>query len=81
MGEEEEKDDVQINTDLNSIFDNILMQKVLPRIEGDYEKCDACLVKLSARSDRNNWEQSYDKISFMIKRFGSDHSGFTSFWN
>lgn len=81
MGEEEEKDGVQINTDLNSIFDNILMQKVLPRIEGDYEKCDACLVKLSARADRNNWEQSYDKIEFMIKRFGSDHSGFTSFWN
>ena len=81
MGEEEKKDGVQINTDLNSIFDNILMQKVLPRIEGDYEKCDACLVKLSARADRNNWEQSYDKIEFMIKRFGSDHSGFTSFWN
>ena len=78
---EEHEDGVNINVDLNSIFDNILMQKVLPRIEGDYEKCDACLVKLSARADRNNWEQSYEKIEFMIKRFGSDHSGFTSFWN
>ena len=78
---EEHEDGVNINVDLNSIFDDVLMQKVLPRIEGDYEKCDACLVKLSARSDRNNWEQSYDKIEFMIKRFGSDHSGFTSFWN
>ena len=78
---EEHEDGVNINVDLNSIFDDVLMQKVLPRIEGDYEKCDACLVKLSARADRNNWEQSYDKIEFMIKRFGSDHSGFTSFWN
>ena len=81
MGEEEEKDGVQINTDLNSIFDNILMQKVLPRIEGDYEKCDACLVKLAARADKNNWNQSLEKIEFMIDRFGKDHSGFTSFWN
>lgn len=78
---EEHEDGVNINVDLNSIFDDVLMQKVLPRIEGDYEKCDACLVKLSARADRNNWEQSYEKIEFMIKRFGSDHSGFTSFWN
>lgn len=80
-GEEEKKDGVQINTDLNSIFDNILMQKVLPRIEGDYEKCDACLVKLAARADKNNWNQSLEKIEFMIDRFGKDHSGFTSFWN
>lgn len=61
MGEEEKKDGVQINTDLNSIFDNILMQKVLPRIEGDYEKCDACLVKLATRADKNNWNQSLEK--------------------
>lgn len=81
MGEEEKKDGVQINTDLNSIFNNILMQKVLPRIEGDYEKCDACLVKLAARADKNNWNQSLEKIEFMIDRFGKDHSGFTSFWN
>ena len=81
FSEEEEKDGVQINTDLNSIFDNILMQKVLPRIEGDYEKCDACLVKLATRADKNNWNQSLEKIEFMIERFGKDHSGFTSFWN
>ena len=81
MGEEEQNDEVEIKTDLNSIFDDILMQKILPRIEGDYEKCDACLVKLSARADKNNWNQSYEKIEFMIKRFGTDHSGFTSFWN
>ena len=81
MGEEEEKDGVEINTDLNSIFDDILMQKVLPRIEGDFEKCDKCLVKLGERADKMDWKQSSEKIEFMIKRFGKDHSGFTSFWN
>lgn len=81
MGEEEENDDVEINTDLNSIFDDVLMQKVLPRIEGDFEKCDKCLVKLGDRAERMEWKQSSEKIEFMIKRFGKDHSGFTSFWN
>lgn len=75
------EDDVVFNTDLNSIFDEILMQKVLPRIEGDYEKCSKCLIELSKRADMNDWEQSFDKIEFMIKRFGKDKSGFTSFWN
>ena len=74
-------DGVVFKTDLNTIFDDILMQKVLPRIEGDYEKCSKCLNKLSSRADNNDWKKSYDKIEFMIKRFGSDRSGFTSFWN
>ena len=74
-------DGVEFKTDLNTIFDDILMQKVLPRIEGDYEKCSKCLNKLSLRADNNEWKKSYDKIEFMIKRFGSDRSGFTSFWN
>ena len=74
-------DGVDFKTDLNTIFDDILMQKVLPRIEGDYEKCSKCLNKLSSRADNNEWQKSYDKIEFMIKRFGSDRSGFTSFWN
>ena len=80
-GEEEKKDGVEVNTDLNTIFDDILMQKVLPRIEGDFEKCDKCLVKLGDRAERMEWKQSSEKIEFMIKRFGKDHSGFTSFWN
>lgn len=81
MGEEEKKDGVEVNTDLNTIFDDILMQKVLPRIEGDFEKCDKCLVKLGDRAERMECKQSSEKIEFMIKRFGKDHSGFTSFWN
>ena len=72
---------VEFKTDLNSIFDDILMQKVLPRIEGDYEKCSKCLINLSKRAVDNDWTKSYDKVEFMINRFGTDHSGFTTFWN
>lgn len=72
---------IEFKTDLNNIFDDILMQKILPRIEGDYEKCNSCLTKLSTRATENNWQKSEDKIEFMIKRFGRDKSGFTSFWN
>ena len=72
---------VEFDTDLNTIFDEILMQKVLPRIEGDYEKCNKCLTKLSTRAAENDWLKSSKKIEFMIKRFGTDKSGFTTFWN
>ena len=75
------EDDVVFNTDWKTIFDEILMQKVLPRIEGDYEKCHKCLEKMHNRCDVEDWTQSKDKIEFMQKRFGSDMSGFTSFWN
>lgn len=75
------EDGVEFDTDLNTIFDEILMQKVLPRIEGDYEKCNKCLTKLSTRAEDNDWLKSSEKIEFMIKRFGTDKSGFTTFWN
>lgn len=75
------EDGVVFKTDLNTIFDDILMQKVLPRIEGDYEKCSKCLTKLSTRAEDNDWTKSMEKIEFMIKRFGNDRSGFTTFWN
>ena len=72
---------IEFKTDLNSIFDDILMQKVLPRIEGDYEKCSKCLNNLLERSKDSEWTKSIEKIEFMIKRFGNDKSGFTTFWN
>jgi hypothetical protein len=75
------EDDVEFDTDLNTIFDDILMQKVLPRIEGDYEKCNKCLTNLSTRAEDNDWLKSSEKIEFMIKRFGTDKSSFTTFWN
>ena len=52
---------VDFKTDLNTIFDDILMQKVLPRIEGDYEKCNKCLTKLSTRAEDNDWLKSLEK--------------------
>ena len=70
-----------IDTSLNTIFDDIVMQKILPRIEGDFEKCNKCLVALSQRAEKYDWPNSANKIEFMIERFGSDKSGFTSFWN
>lgn len=75
------EEDVVFKTDLNTIFDDILMEKVLPRIEGDYEKCNKCLTRLSTRAEDNDWLKSSEKIEFMIKRFGNDKSGFTTFWN
>ena len=72
---------VIFNTDLDTIFDDVLMQKVLPRIEGDYEKCHKCLSALGERANIQNWNKSKEKIEFMINRFGSDNSGFTNFWN
>lgn len=75
------EDGVEFDTDLSTIFDEILIQKVLPRIEGDYEKCNKCLTKLSTRTEKNDWLKSSEKIEFMIKRFGTDKSGFTTFWN
>ena len=75
------EDGINFNTDLNRVFDDIMMQKILPRIEGDYEKCNKCLTKLSARATEQDWSRTEEKIDFMIKRFGRDKSGFTSFWN
>lgn len=72
---------VEYSTELNDVFDDILMQKVLPRIEGDYEKCNECLVNLLTRAKDKAWYRSEEKIEFMLKRFGNDKSGFTSFWN
>lgn len=72
---------IEFSTELNDIFDDILMQKVLPRIEGDYEKFDSCLKKLSNKAVENDWKKSEKMIEFILKRFGKDKSCFTSFWN
>lgn len=75
------EDGVEFNADLNQVFDDIVMQKILPRIEGDYDKCNKCLEALSKRANENHWDESEKKIMFMRERLGKDHSGFTSFWN
>ena len=72
---------VEFKAELNDIFDDILMQKVLPRIEGDQEKCGRCLNNLKDKALKEGWTRSVEKLQFMIDRFGQDGSGFTSFWN
>ena len=32
-------------------------------------------------AEDNDWQKSSEKIELMIKRFGTDKSGFTTFWN
>ena len=76
-----EIDSEKIDISLKSVFDSILMHKVLPRIEGDYEKCSESLENLKKRADKYDYTRSSEKIEFMIKRFGTDKSGFTTFWN
>ncbi len=75
------EESVEFKAELNDIFDDILMQKVLPRIEGDQEKCGRCLNNLKDKALKEGWTRSVEKLQFMIDRFGQDGSGFTSFWN
>ena len=68
--------------DLNKVFDDILMQKVLPRIEGDYDKTYKSLAALKTKAETKGWTKSKEKIDFMLGRFSKDdQGGFTSFWN
>lgn len=68
--------------DLNKVFDDILMQKVLPRIEGDYDKTYKPLAALRTKAETKGWTKSKEKIDFMLGRFSQDdQGGFTSFWN
>ena len=68
--------------ELNKVFDDILMQKVLPRIEGDYDKTYKPLAALRTKAETKGWAKSKEKIDFMLGRFSKDdQGGFTSFWN
>ena len=59
MRREDLKTGLTFNTDLDNVFDEILMaQRYSHGIEGDYEKCNKCSTKLSARAEDNNWKQS-----------------------
>ena len=72
----------QGEADLNIVFDDILMQKILPRIEGDYDKTYKPLAALRTKAETKGWTKSKEKIDFMLGRFSQDdQGGFTSFWN
>ena len=59
-------------------FDNQIMQKILPRIQGSSESIKTMLGELLKICESEGYEASYKKINFMIKRYEDD--GFTSYW-
>lgn len=63
---------------LTTAVDQILMMKVLPRIEGDEELLNTPLKELHMLCDVNNYEEAANKIEEMQTRL--EKSRFTSFW-
>ncbi len=59
-------------------FDNQIMQKILPRIQGSSESIKTMLGELLKICESEKYETSAKKINFMIKRYEED--GFTSYW-
>ena len=59
-------------------FDNQIMQKILPRIQGSSEAIKAMLEELLKVCASEKYIASEKKINFMIKRYEED--GFTSYW-
>ena len=59
-------------------FDNQIMQKILPRIQGSSESIKKMLEELLKICDSEKYEAASNKINFMIKRYEED--GFTSYW-
>ncbi len=64
--------------DENTAFDNQIMQKILPRIQGSSESIKTMLEELLKICESEKYEASTKKINFMIKRYEED--GFTSYW-
>lgn len=62
----------------NAAFDNQIMQKILPRIQGSSESIKNMLGELLKICENEKYEASAKKINFMIKRYEED--GFTSYW-
>lgn len=59
-------------------FDNQIMQKILPRVQGSSESIKTMLGELLKICESEKYEASAKKINFMIKRYEED--GFTSYW-
>ena len=59
-------------------FDNQIMQKILPRIQGSSEAIKTMLEELLKVCASEKYLASEKKINFMIKRYEED--GFTSYW-
>lgn len=64
--------------DYKIAFDNQIMQKILPRIQGSSESIRKMLDELLKICESENYDTSAKKIKFMMKRYEED--GFTSYW-
>lgn len=62
----------------NVAFDNQIMQKILPRIQGSSDSIKKMLDELLKLCESEKYDASTKKINFMIKRYEED--GFTSYW-
>ena len=67
---------IEWETNLNTVCDQILMMKVLPRIEGDDELLEKPLERLTAFCEP--YANASKKIKEMSERLRQ--SRFTSFW-
>ena len=74
---------------LDKVFNDILMMKVLPRIEGEQDRAKSPLeglqqfVSLRCGDDeakKEIWKESNDKIAYMLRPFQRGGDGFTTFW-
>lgn len=74
---------------MEKVFNDILMMKVLPRIEGEQDRAKKPLEGLQQfiskrigddTDKRVLWEDSLQKIDYMLRPFGKGGDGFTTFW-
>lgn len=74
---------------LDKVFADILLMKVLPRIEGEQDRARKPLeglqqfVSRRISDDEGNktiWTECANKIEYMLKPFGKGGDGFTTFW-
>lgn len=74
---------------LDKVFNDILMMKVLPRIEGEQDRAKKPLEGLQQfvskrigddEMKRELWKDSQQKIDYMLRPFQKGGDGFTTFW-
>ena len=74
---------------LDKVFNDILMMKVLPRIEGEQDRAKKPLEGLQQfvskrigddETKREFWKDSQQKIEYMLRPFQKGGDGFTTFW-
>ena len=73
-----ENGDAEWHDILNESVDQILMMKVLPRVEGDEDLLEKPLVSLANFCATGNYRKAAQKVSEMKNRL--DRAHFTSYW-